>query len=57
VFDKINAKEFTIYRSDLFDTYKIWGDDSVHHPLGGCVLNQAADDSQRGVEPDRRRAP
>lgn len=47
VFDKINAVEWTIYRSDLFDVYKIWGDDFVYHPLGGCVLNQATDNYGR----------
>jgi cholesterol oxidase len=47
VFDKINATEWTIYRSDLFDVYKIWGDDFVYHPLGGCVLNQATDNYGR----------
>jgi cholesterol oxidase len=47
VFDKINATEWTVYRSDLFDVYKIWGDDFVYHPLGGCVLNQATDNYGR----------
>jgi cholesterol oxidase len=47
VFDKINATEWTIYRSDLFGVYKIWGDDFVYHPLGGCVLNQATDNYGR----------
>ncbi|MDQ3787640.1 MAG: GMC family oxidoreductase, partial [Actinomycetota bacterium] len=39
IFDKINAKEGTIYRTDLFGTYKIWGDHLTYHPLGGAVLN------------------
>jgi cholesterol oxidase len=47
VFDKINAKAGTIYRSDLFGVGKIWGDDLVYHPLGGCVLNQATDNYGR----------
>jgi cholesterol oxidase len=47
VFDKINAKAGTIYRTDLFGVYKIWGDDLVYHPLGGCVLNQATDNYGR----------
>ena len=47
VFDKINAKAGTIYRTDLFGVYKTWGDDLVYHPLGGCVLNQATDNYGR----------
>jgi cholesterol oxidase len=47
VFDKINARAFTIYRSDLFGVSKIWGDDLVYHPLGGCVLNQSTDNYGR----------
>jgi cholesterol oxidase len=47
VFDAINSKEGTIYRSDLFGLYKIWGDDFVYHPLGGCVLGQATDNYGR----------
>ena len=47
VFDKINAKAATIYRTDLFGVYKTWGDDLVYHPLGGCVLNQATDNYGR----------
>jgi cholesterol oxidase len=47
VFDKINAKAGTIYRTDLFGVYKTWGDDFVYHPLGGCVLNQATDNYGR----------
>jgi cholesterol oxidase len=47
VFDKINSKAGTIYRTDLFGVYKTWGDDLVYHPLGGCVLNQATDNYGR----------
>ena len=47
VFDAINAKAGTIYRSDLFGVDKIWGDDFVYHPLGGCVLDQATDNYGR----------
>ncbi|MBT2507739.1 GMC family oxidoreductase [Streptomyces sp. ISL-98] len=43
IFDKINAKEGTIYRTDLFGAYKIWGDHLTYHPLGGAVLNKATD--------------
>lgn len=32
IFDKINRKEGTIYRTDLFGTYKIWGDHLTYHP-------------------------
>jgi cholesterol oxidase len=47
VFDAINATQATTYRTDLFGTYKIWGDDLTYHPLGGCVLNQATDNYGR----------
>ena len=47
VFDKINATEGTIYRTDLFGVYKTWGDDFTYHPLGGCLINQATDNSGR----------
>ncbi|WP_331766475.1 GMC oxidoreductase [Embleya sp. NBC_00896] len=47
IFDKINAKEGTIYRTDLFGTYKVWGDHLTYHPLGGAVLNQATDNYGR----------
>lgn len=43
IFDKINAKEGTIYRTDLFGSYKIWGDGLTYHPLGGAVLDKATD--------------
>ena len=47
VFDAINAKQGTVYRTDLFGVYKTWGDDLTYHPLGGCVLNQATDNYGR----------
>ncbi|GAA3244754.1 GMC oxidoreductase [Nonomuraea helvata] len=47
IFDKINAKEGTIYRTDLFGVYKIWGDHLTYHPLGGAVLNKATDNYGR----------
>ncbi|TQK50226.1 cholesterol oxidase [Streptomyces sp. SLBN-118] len=47
IFDKINAREGTIYRTDLFGTYKIWGDHLTYHPLGGVVLNRATDNYGR----------
>lgn len=47
IFDKINKKEGTIYRTDLFGLYKIWGDHLTYHPLGGAVLNRATDNYGR----------
>lgn len=47
IFDKINKKEVTIYRTDLFGPTKTWGDDITYHPLGGCVLNQSTDNYGR----------
>ncbi|MGW7427925.1 GMC oxidoreductase [Streptomyces sp. NPDC054861] len=47
IFDKINAKEGTIYRTDLFGGSKIWGDHLTYHPLGGAVLNRATDNYGR----------
>ncbi|MCX4966551.1 GMC oxidoreductase [Streptomyces sp. NBC_00654] len=47
IFDKINRKEGTIYRTDLFGTYKIWGDHLTYHPLGGAVLDKATDNHGR----------
>ncbi|WP_030172951.1 GMC oxidoreductase [Spirillospora albida] len=47
IFDKINQKEGTIYRTDLFGAYKIWGDHLTYHPLGGAVLNRAIDNYGR----------
>ncbi|MEU7551475.1 GMC oxidoreductase [Streptomyces sp. NPDC044571] len=47
IFDKINSKEGTIYRTDLFGSYKIWGDHLTYHPLGGAVLGKATDNYGR----------
>jgi cholesterol oxidase len=47
IFDKINAKEGTIYRTDLFGVYKVWGDHLTYHPLGGAILGRATDDYGR----------
>ncbi|RMI28594.1 GMC oxidoreductase [Nocardia stercoris] len=47
IFDPINAKQWTIYRTDLFGEYKTWGDDFAYHPLGGCVLNVSTDNYGR----------
>ncbi|MEU8435938.1 GMC oxidoreductase [Streptomyces sp. NPDC029216] len=47
IFDKINAREGTIYRTDLFGTNKIWGDHLTYHPLGGAVLGKATDNYGR----------
>ncbi|WP_089960658.1 GMC oxidoreductase [Lentzea xinjiangensis] len=47
IFDRINAKEGTIYRTDLFGAYKIWGDHLTYHPLGGAVLGKATDNHGR----------
>lgn len=47
IFDKINAKEGTIYRTDLFGVYKTWGDHLTYHPLGGAIINRATDNYGR----------
>ncbi|MEU9097882.1 GMC oxidoreductase [Streptomyces sp. NPDC048361] len=47
IFDKINATEGTIYRTDLFGVYKVWNDTLTYHPLGGAVLNKATDNYGR----------
>ncbi len=47
IFDKINSKEGTIYRTDLFGGYKVWQDGLTYHPLGGVVLNKATDNYGR----------
>ncbi|MCR1785680.1 twin-arginine translocation signal domain-containing protein [Nocardioides carbamazepini] len=47
IFDKINSKEGTIYRTDLFGVYKVWQDGLTYHPLGGAVLNKATDNHGR----------
>ncbi|MFI1936705.1 GMC oxidoreductase [Streptomyces purpureus] len=43
LFDRINLKNATIYRYDLFGGNKTFADDFTYHPLGGCVLGQATD--------------
>lgn len=47
IFDRINAKEGTIYRTDFFGSYTIWGDHLTYHPLGGAVLDRATDNHGR----------
>ncbi len=47
IFDKINRKEGTIYRTDLFGRSKTWGDGLTYHPLGGVVLGKATDNHGR----------
>lgn len=47
IFDKINSTEGTIYRTDLFGSYKTWQDGLTYHPLGGAVLNKATDNYGR----------
>ncbi|GAA0951936.1 GMC oxidoreductase [Actinocorallia libanotica] len=47
IFDKINKKEGTIYRTDFFGGTKQWNDSLTYHPLGGAVLNKATDNYGR----------
>ncbi|MFD7443427.1 GMC oxidoreductase [Streptomyces sp. NPDC059909] len=47
LFDRINLKNATIYRYDLFGGNKTFADDFTYHPLGGCVLGRATDDYGR----------
>ncbi|WP_106399453.1 GMC oxidoreductase [Actinocorallia populi] len=47
IFDKINRKEGTIYRTDFFGGTKVWNDGLTYHPLGGVVLNKATDNYGR----------
>lgn len=47
LFDRINARNGTIYRYDLFGGNKPFADDFTYHPLGGCVLGRATDDYGR----------
>ncbi|OKK08309.1 cholesterol oxidase [Streptomyces sp. CB03234] len=47
LFDRVNAKNGTIYRYDLFGGNKTFADDFTYHPLGGCVLGRATDDYGR----------
>ncbi|MFC5800346.1 GMC oxidoreductase [Streptomyces formicae] len=43
LFDRINLRNATIYRYDLFGGNKTFADDFTYHPLGGCVLGRATD--------------
>ncbi|MEU2109673.1 GMC oxidoreductase [Streptomyces sp. NPDC019507] len=47
LFDRINLRNATIYRHDLFGGNKAFADDFTYHPLGGCVLGRATDDYGR----------
>lgn len=47
MFDKINRRNFTVYRRDLFDNNSAFGDDFTYHPLGGCLLGKATDNYGR----------
>lgn len=43
LFDRINFKNATIYRYDLFGNDTPFADDFCYHPLGGCPLGRATD--------------
>jgi cholesterol oxidase len=43
LFDRVNAANGTVYRTDLFGDTRAFADDFCYHPLGGCVLGQATD--------------
>lgn len=43
LFDRINQKNATIYRYDLFGGNKVFADDFCYHPLGGLPLGGATD--------------
>ncbi|MEV0927591.1 GMC oxidoreductase [Streptomyces spongiicola] len=47
LFDRINLRNATIYRYDLFGGNRPVADDFTYHPLGGCVLGRATDDHGR----------
>ncbi|MFF9864330.1 GMC oxidoreductase [Streptomyces sp. NPDC013953] len=47
LFDRINARNATVYRYDLFGGNRPFADDFTYHPLGGCVLGRATDDHGR----------
>ncbi|MEU6082029.1 GMC oxidoreductase [Streptomyces sp. NPDC047108] len=47
LFDRINWRNATVYRHDLFGGNKAFADDFCYHPLGGCVLGEATDDYGR----------
>jgi cholesterol oxidase len=53
LFDRINRKQGTAYRTDLFGKGKVFADDFCYHPLGGCVLGQATDNIGRVKGYDR----
>ncbi|MEV7444293.1 GMC oxidoreductase [Streptomyces sp. NPDC091204] len=43
LFDRVNWRNFTMYRYDLFGGNKAFADNFTYHPLGGCVLGDATD--------------
>ncbi|GAA0276771.1 GMC oxidoreductase [Streptomyces polychromogenes] len=43
LFDRVNLRNFTMYRYDLFGENKAFADTFTYHPLGGCVLGEATD--------------
>ncbi|MFY1679812.1 GMC oxidoreductase [Streptomyces sp. WMMC905] len=47
LFDRINLRNATIYRYDLFGGNRSFADDFTYHPLGGCVLGAATDSHGR----------
>ncbi|QKW10410.1 GMC family oxidoreductase [Streptomyces sp. NA04227] len=47
IYDRINTREGTGYRYDLFGARGAWGDHLTYHPLGGVVLNRATDNYGR----------
>ena len=53
LFDRINRKQGTFYRTDLFGGGKVFADDFCYHPLGGCVLGKATDNIGRVKGHDR----
>jgi len=47
VFDRINDRQGTVYRTDLFGDGRAFESRFCYHPLGGCVLGRATDDYGR----------
>ncbi|MGW1888639.1 GMC oxidoreductase [Streptomyces sp. NPDC002004] len=47
LFDRINLRNLTIYRYDLFGNNSPFADDFCYHPLGGVPLGEATDDYGR----------
>ncbi|MFF5443568.1 GMC oxidoreductase [Streptomyces sp. NPDC012888] len=43
LFDRINRRNVTVYRHDLFGGNRAFAGDFTYHPLGGCVLGEATD--------------